>query len=116
MAASCAAQQPAAPHSVASQATPAESQPRTLRDLPAGAVARMTAAVKAEGGAAARCAAGAAAQCAAGAAVLRPLTTMAALVEEAAAPPQQDVVAETRRLVSHPDFGGAAWAAIFSNG
>eukprot|EP00965_Chrysotila_dentata_P174113 5747788-Pleurochrysis_carterae.AAC.1 len=89
MAASCAAQQPAAPHNTTSQAAPAESQPRTLRDLPAGAVARMLA-VKVEGGAAARRAAGAV--------VLRPLTTMAALVEEATAQPAQDAVTETRRL------------------
>eukprot|EP00965_Chrysotila_dentata_P138668 4586756-Pleurochrysis_carterae.AAC.1 len=41
---------------------------------------------------------------------------MAALVEEAAAQSPQDVVAETRRLVSHPAYGSAAWAAIYSKG
>eukprot|EP00965_Chrysotila_dentata_P117747 3890889-Pleurochrysis_carterae.AAC.1 len=51
-------------------AAPEPQVPRTVRDLPAGAVARMSA-VKAESGATARRAAGAV--------VLRPLTTMAAL-------------------------------------
>eukprot|EP00965_Chrysotila_dentata_P102552 3385743-Pleurochrysis_carterae.AAC.1 len=97
------------PSTAADAARPATAaqQPRTLRDLPAGAVARMTA-LKAESGAPARRAAGAA--------VLRPLTTMAALLEEAEAQPAQDVVAEARRLVTHADFGSAAWAAIFSSG
>eukprot|EP00965_Chrysotila_dentata_P087221 2879671-Pleurochrysis_carterae.AAC.1 len=65
-------------------------------------------AVKAEGGAATRRAAGAV--------VLRPLTTMAALAAEAEAPAPQDPVAEARRLTTHADYGGAAWAAIFSSG
>eukprot|EP00965_Chrysotila_dentata_P062548 2072351-Pleurochrysis_carterae.AAC.1 len=70
--------------------------PRTVRDLPAGAVARMSA-VKAESGTAARRAAGAV--------VLRPLTTMAALAAEAEVPPLQDTVAEMRRLTAHADYG-----------
>eukprot|EP00965_Chrysotila_dentata_P094263 3116193-Pleurochrysis_carterae.AAC.1 len=65
-------------------------------------------AVKAESGAAARRAAGAV--------VLRPLTTIAALAAEAEAPAPQDPVAEARWLTSHADYGGAAWAAIFSSG
>eukprot|EP00965_Chrysotila_dentata_P167195 5520616-Pleurochrysis_carterae.AAC.1 len=37
---------------------------------------------------------------------------MATLAAEAARP----LVGEVRRLVSHADYGDAAWAALFSNG
>eukprot|EP00965_Chrysotila_dentata_P142841 4720301-Pleurochrysis_carterae.AAC.1 len=59
---------------------------------------------------------GTAARRAAGAVVLRPLTTMAALAAESEVPPLQDAVAEARRLIVHADYGGEAWAAIFSSG
>eukprot|EP00965_Chrysotila_dentata_P078622 2591165-Pleurochrysis_carterae.AAC.1 len=41
---------------------------------------------------------------------------MATLAADAARPPPQDVVGEVRRLVSHADYGDAAWAALFSIG
>eukprot|EP00965_Chrysotila_dentata_P033039 1100847-Pleurochrysis_carterae.AAC.1 len=41
---------------------------------------------------------------------------MAAMVAEAAAPPPADDVDAVRRLVGHPTYGGAAWAAISGNG
>eukprot|EP00965_Chrysotila_dentata_P025789 856404-Pleurochrysis_carterae.AAC.1 len=44
-----------------------------------------------------------------------PLTAPAVIAREAARPLQRDGVQAVARLVAEPEYGHAAWAAVFSN-